>query len=44
MHALMDGRDNVRFALSAAPGMDTWYAKLGFAPDTRAMVRQRKRP
>jgi ribosomal protein S18 acetylase RimI-like enzyme len=43
MHALMDGRENVRFALSAAPGMDAWYAKLGFAPDTRAMVRQRRR-
>ncbi len=42
MHALMDGRENVRFALSAAPGMDDWYAKLGFAPDTRAMVRQRR--
>jgi GNAT superfamily N-acetyltransferase len=43
MHALMDGREHVRFALSAAPGMDAWYAKLGFAPDSRAMVRQRQR-
>ena len=42
MHALMDGHEGVRFALSAAPGMDVWYAKLGFAPDTRAMVRQRQ--
>ena len=30
MHALMDGRDNVRFALSAAPGMDAWYAEARF--------------
>ena len=43
MHALMDGREHVRFSLSAAPGMDGWYAKLGFAPDPRAMVRQRLR-
>jgi len=42
MHALMDGREHVRFALSAAPGMDDWYGKLGFVPDTRAMVRQRR--
>ena len=42
MHALMDGRDGVRFALSAAPGMDAWYAKLGFVPDQRAMVRARR--
>jgi GNAT superfamily N-acetyltransferase len=43
MHALMDGREHVRFALSAAPGMDAWYAKLGFVDDTRAMVRPRGR-
>ena len=42
MHALMDGRDGVRFALSAAPGLDAWYAKLGFVPDERAMVRPRR--
>lgn len=42
MHALMDGRDGVRFALTAAPGMDAWYAKLGFVPDERAMVRLRR--
>ena len=43
MHALMDGRDGVRFALTAAPGMDAWYRKLGFVPDGRAMMRPRGR-
>ena len=43
MAALMDGRDDVRFALSAASGMDAWYAKLGFVPDPHAMVRRRAR-
>ncbi len=43
MHALMDGRDGVRFELSAAPGMNDWYGRLGFVPDDRAMVRQRAR-
>ena len=40
MHALMDGRDHMRFVLSAAPGMEAWYAKLGFVADHRAMVRR----
>ena len=40
MHALMDGRDEMRFVLSAAPGMEAWYAKLGFVADHRAMVRR----
>ena len=44
MHALVDGRDGVRFGLSAAPGMAEWYARLGFEPDERAMVRHRRRP
>ncbi len=43
MAALMDGRDGVRFALSAASGMDDWYRKLGFVPDPHAMVRRRPR-
>lgn len=42
MHALIDGHDGMRFALSAAPGMDAWYAKLGFVADQRAMVRGRR--
>ena len=43
MHALIDDRDGVRFALAAAPGMDAWYRKLGFIPDARAMMRPRGR-
>ncbi len=43
IHALMDGRDRVRFTLAAAPGMDDWYRRLGFEPDPRAMVRPRRR-
>lgn len=43
MGALMDGRPNVRFALSAASGMDAWYRKLGYEPDPHAMVRRRAR-
>lgn len=43
MAALMDGRPGIRFALSAASGMDAWYAKLGFVPDPHAMVRRRAR-
>lgn len=43
MHALMDGREGVRFGLAAAPGMDEWYRKLGFIPDPNAMLRPRSR-
>ncbi len=43
MHALMDDHESMRFTLLAAPGMDGWYAKLGFEPDSRAMVRPRLR-
>lgn len=43
MGALMDGRPNVRFALSAASGMEAWYRKLGYEPDPHAMVRRRAR-
>jgi GNAT superfamily N-acetyltransferase len=42
METLMAGHDRVRFALSAAPGMNDWYARLGFEPDPRAMVRRRR--
>ena len=41
MRALMDGHDGVRFRLSAASGVDAWYAAMGFEPDHRAMVRRR---
>jgi Acetyltransferase (GNAT) domain len=43
MSALIDGRDGVRFSLSAAAGVDEWYRKLGFVPDPHAMVRPRRR-
>jgi GNAT superfamily N-acetyltransferase len=42
MHALIDGRDDVRFALAAATGVDEWYRKLGFLPDPHAMFRPRR--
>ena len=42
MHALIDGRDDVRFALAAATGVDEWYRKLGFVPDPHAMFRPRR--
>jgi GNAT superfamily N-acetyltransferase len=43
MHALIDGREDVRFALSAASGVGEWYRKLGFLPDPHAMTRPRRR-
>lgn len=43
MHALMDGRDRIRFTLATAPGMDEWYRRFGFEPDPTAMVRARIR-
>jgi ribosomal protein S18 acetylase RimI-like enzyme len=42
MRQLLDGHDGVRFALSSAIGMGDWYARLGFEPDERAMVRRRR--
>jgi len=42
MERLLDGHDGVRFHLSAAMGMGEWYARLGFEPDERAMVRRRR--
>jgi hypothetical protein len=42
MERLLGGHDGVRFALSAAMGMGEWYARLGFEPDERAMVRRRR--
>ena len=43
VHLLTDGRDTVRFSLTAASGLDTWYRKLGFIPDPHAMYLPRKR-
>jgi hypothetical protein len=43
MHLLTDGRDNIRFQLSAMPGLESWYRKLGFIPDTHALFRPRRR-
>ncbi|MFL5756013.1 MAG: GNAT family N-acetyltransferase, partial [Chloroflexota bacterium] len=40
VRALTEGHESVRFALAAAPGLQGWYAKLGFEPDPRAMVRR----
>jgi len=43
VHLLTDGRDTVRFSLTAASGLDAWYRKLGFIPDPHAMYLPRKR-
>lgn len=40
--ALLEGHDDMRFALSAADGLTEWYAQLGFEPDPRALVRRRR--
>jgi ribosomal protein S18 acetylase RimI-like enzyme len=39
---LTEGHDQVRFSLSAAPGLEGWYRKLGFVPDPAAMYRPRR--
>ena len=43
VHLLTDEWDQVRFSLSAAPGLEDWYRKLGFLPDPHAMYRPRRR-
>ena len=43
MHLLTDGRELVRFSLAATPGLEPWYRKLGFLPDTHALFRPRRR-
>lgn len=40
--ALLEGHDDMRFALSAADGLTEWYARLGFERDPRALVRRRR--
>jgi predicted N-acetyltransferase YhbS len=41
VHALIDGRPDVRFTLAAADGVDAYYRRFGFEPDTHAMVKRR---
>ena len=43
MHALMDGRDGVRFAPARRARHGRVVRKLGFVPDGRAMMRPRGR-
>jgi GNAT superfamily N-acetyltransferase len=41
VRSLVEGRPGVRFALHAAPGMTSFYERLGFEPDETAMYRRR---
>jgi predicted N-acetyltransferase YhbS len=41
IHALIDGRPGIRFTLAAADGVEAYYRRFGFEPDTHAMVRRR---
>jgi predicted N-acetyltransferase YhbS len=41
IHALIDGRPEIRFSLAAADGVDAYYRRFGFEPDSHAMVRRR---
>lgn len=41
IHALIDGRPEIRFSLAAANGVDEYYRRFGFEPDSHAMVRRR---
>ncbi len=43
VNLLIDEWDQVRFSLTAAPGLEGWYQKLGFVPDPHAMYRPRRR-
>lgn len=43
VNLLIDEWDQVRFSLTAAPGLEGWYRKLGFVPDPHAMYRPRRR-
>ena len=42
IHELIDGRPDIRFSLAAADGVDAYYRRFGFEPDTHAMVRRRQ--
>jgi GNAT superfamily N-acetyltransferase len=41
--ALMEQNDEIKFSLTAVPGIHGFYEKLGFVQDPEAMVRYRKR-
>lgn len=41
--ALMEQNDEIKFVLTAVPGIHGFYEKLGFTADPEAMVRYRKR-
>ncbi len=41
LRALIDDRPGIRFSLSAAAGLEEFYAGFGFEPDPTAMVRRR---
>ena len=40
---LLENNDDIRFSLSAVPGVESLYAAVGFVPDGGAMVRRRLR-
>jgi len=41
--ALMEQNDEIKFVLTAVPGIHGFYEKLGFTADPEAMVRYRRR-
>jgi ribosomal protein S18 acetylase RimI-like enzyme len=41
--SLIDGREGMKFVLTAREGTDEFYRRLGFVPDQRILVRQRRR-
>jgi GNAT superfamily N-acetyltransferase len=43
INALMEQNDEIKFVLTAVPGIHGFYEKLGFRQDPEAMVRYRKR-
>ncbi|HEV8516591.1 MAG TPA: GNAT family N-acetyltransferase [Candidatus Limnocylindrales bacterium] len=44
IEALIDGREGMKFVLTAREGTEDFYRRLGFKPDERVLVRQRRRP
>jgi predicted N-acetyltransferase YhbS len=44
IEALIDGREGMKFVLTAREGTQPFYRRLGFEPDPRVLVRQRRRP
>ena len=43
MNELMRGRDDIKWVLEARPGVERFYASLGYEPAPGAMVRKRTR-